>query len=124
MSSLRKEVEESLVTASGSGTKLTGRYRFPARLSVFGGHFPGRPIVPAVYLIETAHLLCERALGRPLRLEAIDQAKFTARVEPEAVIETEVTLSDEGGGWLCRARVESGGGQAARFRLRLASEQA
>ena len=46
------------------------------------GHFPGYPLVPAVYLIEGVRAAAERAAGRPLRLARVSDAKFSAEVRP------------------------------------------
>ena len=42
----------------------------------FAGHFPGRPIVPGVLLLDQALLLAEQRMGRPLHGWTVTQAKF------------------------------------------------
>jgi 3-hydroxyacyl-[acyl-carrier-protein] dehydratase len=47
------------------------------------GHFPGRPIVPAVLLLDCVMSEAERWLGRTLSPRALSQAKFTSPLLPE-----------------------------------------
>ena len=47
------------------------------------GHFPGRPIVPGVVLLDLVLAEAERWLGRPVTVSALQQAKFTAPLLPE-----------------------------------------
>ena len=56
--------------------------RFPESLPVFAGHFPGRPILPGVVLIDAAVMIAAQAVCRPLRLRRLAHVKFTHVVEP------------------------------------------
>jgi 3-hydroxymyristoyl/3-hydroxydecanoyl-(acyl carrier protein) dehydratase len=50
------------------------------------GHFPGRPLVPAVVLLEMAFKVIVEQLGQPMQLCGISAAKFLRPVSPgEAV---------------------------------------
>lgn len=46
------------------------------------GHFPGRPIVPGVVLLDLALAEAQRVFG-PLRATGLPQAKFLAPLLPE-----------------------------------------
>ncbi|MBS1207756.1 MAG: beta-hydroxyacyl-ACP dehydratase [Proteobacteria bacterium] len=52
----------------------------PADHPAFAGHFPGRPIVPGVVLLDQAQLLIEAATQR--RIRGIAMAKFLSPVSP------------------------------------------
>lgn len=52
----------------------------------FSGHFPGYPVVPAVVQVLTAQMVVEAAAGRPLRLTALENAKFLIQLRPEEAI--------------------------------------
>jgi len=63
------------------------RYVFDADFPGFSGHFPGRPILPAVLQIMAATLLVEAAAGRRLLAAAIERAKFVLPIVPGALVE-------------------------------------
>ncbi len=56
------------------------------------GHFPGRPIVPGVVLLETVLAGAERWLARSLRVGALQQAKFTRPLLPEQAATVSLAL--------------------------------
>lgn len=49
---------------------------------VFAGHFPGRPIVPGVMLLEWVQAEVAAALGRAPRELRVREAKFFTPLEP------------------------------------------
>lgn len=59
------------------------------------GHFPGRPIVPGVVLLDQAIAAAERWLGRPLRIASLTQAKFTRPLLPEQSATLALALANE-----------------------------
>lgn len=72
----------------------------------FAGHFPGRPIMPGVLIIEAlaqaAGVLAMRSLGPEGRgklvyFMAIEQAKFRAPVEPGCLLELNVRFTQNRG---------------------------
>jgi len=62
------------------------RYVFNADFPGFSGHFPGRPILPAVLQIMAANQLVEAATGQRLLSAAIERAKFVQPIVPGAVV--------------------------------------
>ncbi len=50
---------------------------------IFGGHFPGNPVVPGVCQVQMIREVVEMALGRPVRLVESDNIKFLAIINPE-----------------------------------------
>jgi 3-hydroxyacyl-[acyl-carrier-protein] dehydratase len=59
------------------------------------GHFPGRPIVPGVVLLQCVLDEAERWLGRTLSVRALPQAKFPVPLLPEQSVEVELRLTGE-----------------------------
>lgn len=54
----------------------------PAAHPAFPGHFPGRPIVPGVVLLDQAILFTESLLGKQVNHWQIGTAKFLGAVGP------------------------------------------
>jgi 3-hydroxyacyl-[acyl-carrier-protein] dehydratase len=122
MSVLRKALQaaasplEALPEANG----WQRRYLFAANSAVFAGHFPGHPVLPAVTQILMAQMTLEDALGNPLNLCAVVQAKFTAPLGQDAVIELRVQEGRRAGLWDCA--LYSAGQPASRFSIETEAE--
>jgi len=52
--------------------------------AIFGGHFPGQPVVPGVCMMQMVKEITEGVLGRETRLVKADQLKFLVPVIPAA----------------------------------------
>ncbi len=74
--------------------------------SFFQGHFPGRPIMPGVLIVEAlaqaAGVLAVESLnlagsGKLVYFMAIDEAKFRAPVEPGVLLRLEVAFAQKRG---------------------------
>lgn len=59
------------------------------------GHFPGRPVVPGVVLLDRVLDATEQWLGRAVRLRSLKQAKFVAPLLPEQDAQIELRLQGE-----------------------------
>jgi len=86
------------------------------------GHFPGRPILPGVAIIDAALMVCRAAAGaRHLRLDAISAARFFAAVLPG----DEVTLrAVPSGAGTWRAAAHANGVLCARMTLHVTEQAA
>jgi 3-hydroxyacyl-[acyl-carrier-protein] dehydratase len=58
------------------------------------GHFPGRPIVPGVVLLDATIAAAERHLGRTLPIAGLTQAKFVRPLLPDETATLTFTLSE------------------------------
>jgi 3-hydroxymyristoyl/3-hydroxydecanoyl-(acyl carrier protein) dehydratase len=63
---------------------------FAADHPVFAGHFPGRPIVPGVLLLDWAQAAIEAQLGQ--RVKALAEAKFHSPATPVDVLELDFEI--------------------------------
>lgn len=68
------------------------RLHIPANHPAFAGHFPGRPIIPGVVLLDAAIHAIAAELGCSAHTCQIRQAKFLSPVGPD----TELSLSHVG----------------------------
>ncbi len=93
-------------------------YLFTEDFIGFAGHFPDFPIVPGIVQILTAQALVETWQGGPLRLQAVEKAKFLVPLRPGQEIQVRCWACAEPTGQVYRARLSVGEQLAASFQLR------
>ena len=81
------------------GLSARGRWRLTGAEAFFSGHFPGRPTLPGVLMVESlaqvgacAVLADERFAGKLPLFGGIDTARFRRQVQPGDTLELEVEL--------------------------------
>jgi 3-hydroxyacyl-[acyl-carrier-protein] dehydratase len=86
------------------GVSARGRWHLTGEEAFFAGHFPGRPTLPGVLMVEAlaqvgavAVLTDERYAGKLPLFGGIDKARFRAQVGPGDTLELEVTMDRLGG---------------------------
>jgi 3-hydroxymyristoyl/3-hydroxydecanoyl-(acyl carrier protein) dehydratase len=98
------------------------RFLLISEAPFLAGHFPGRPILPGVAIIDAALMACRAAAGaRHLRLDAISAARFFAAVLPG----DELTLcATPAGAGAWRATARANGVLCARMTLHVTEQAA
>jgi 3-hydroxyacyl-[acyl-carrier-protein] dehydratase len=81
------------------GQSATGRWHLTGDETFFAGHFPGRPTLPGVLMVEAlaqvgavAVLLEPRYAGKLPLFGGIDTVRFRRQVEPGETLELEVEM--------------------------------
>jgi 3-hydroxyacyl-[acyl-carrier-protein] dehydratase len=87
------------VTALDPGVSARGVWRLTGDEAFFAGHFPGRPTLPGVLMVEAvaqlgaiAVLTDERFVGKLPLFGGVDSARFRKQVGPGDELGLEVTM--------------------------------
>jgi 3-hydroxyacyl-[acyl-carrier-protein] dehydratase len=87
------------VTAVDPGVSAQGRWDLTGREEFFTGHFPDRPTLPGVLMVESmaqlggiAVLLDPRYAGKLPLFGGIERARFRRQVVPGETLELQVTM--------------------------------
>ncbi len=126
MDRLREAVRSSFVQEpkeieTGSAV---GRCRFEAGFAGFAGHFPGRPILPAVVQIMAALQVAAKVWGDPpTGAVSVHKAKFVLPVVPGDEIEIHCSRKPMAGVQGLEARVLVRGEPASSFTVTTGAEE-
>jgi 3-hydroxymyristoyl/3-hydroxydecanoyl-(acyl carrier protein) dehydratase len=74
---------------------VDARCIFPAAFSGFQGHFPGKPILPAVIQLATIRFIASKAIEHPLSLLEYSRIKFKAMIQPDEEIRIHLDLQKD-----------------------------
>ena len=82
------------------GERATARWTPAAEMAIFEGHFPGRPTLPGVLMVEAlaqtgacAVLLDERYAGKLPLFGGVDGVRFRRQVLPDEHLDLEVEMT-------------------------------
>lgn len=98
---------------------VTGTMRVPAGHPSLPGHFPGRPVVPAVVILDQVLTVAEERLGAPACVRQLLHAKFVRPLLPDEDASVELRL----GAGALRFSVTAGGKPVASGAFAVAGER-
>lgn len=122
MSELVRQIRQCMSDLSEAGDgKLTARFLFTPDFIGFRGHFPGRPVLPAVCEIQASVAMLETWKRREVRLKEITLAKFSAPVtcDEEVVYSCSFTMENSHSTFV-KVNVAKAGKRIAKFTLKVA----
>jgi 3-hydroxyacyl-[acyl-carrier-protein] dehydratase len=93
-----------------SSESVKARIAINEHHKIFEGHFPGKPVVPGVCMVQIILEIMETVVGKPVRLTEADAIKFLTVMSPKENKESEVTVNYivEPGRFLINANIFSG----------------
>jgi 3-hydroxyacyl-[acyl-carrier-protein] dehydratase len=81
MSSLSWQIRQSMFDlVERDDGQVQARFRFPPDFVGFQGHFPGRPVLPAICTIQAVIAMLEARCGGKVGLREIITARFSAPI--------------------------------------------
>ena len=103
---------------------LSADFLFPVDYTGFKGHFPGKPVLPGVCLVQAALAAHRQGRNRSARLREIVSAKFWAAVQPDTPVHLVCRESAESDGTvLIKARVDASDKKVAEIWLKASGAQ-
>jgi len=78
---------------------VRGELLFPADFAAFQGHFPERPVLPAIVQLAAVRLLVAKAVGQSLVPTAVHRIKFRGIIQPNDTATVTVHLQAQEEGW-------------------------
>lgn len=87
----------SIVSESNDDMQITvdAQCSFPNSFSGFQGHFPEKPILPAVIQLATIRSIAEKVLKYPLNVGEYSRIKFKSMIQPNMVIFVHLILEEQ-----------------------------
>ncbi len=79
---------------NGAIITIDANCSFPAAFSGFQGHFPERPILPAVIQLATIRCIAEKALQHPLCVLGYSRTKFKSMITPDEEVQFHLSLEE------------------------------
>lgn len=81
----------SLASYEESVPLCRAAFALPDKAAIFRGHFPGRPLLPAIGLLYLCDWMIRRWRGADVRIVALRRVKFTKPVQADVRLQIELT---------------------------------
>lgn len=89
----------NIIHDDSESLELNAEFIFGAAFTGFRGHFPGRPVLPAVVQLASVRFLAETGLKQPVYPVSYSRTKFRGIIQPDEKIILQVRLKREDVGW-------------------------
>ena len=89
--------------------ELRAVFVFNAAYSGFDGHFPGRPILPAIVQLASVRFLAELGLKQSVNPVSYSRVKFRGIIQPDERIEVQLRLVKKEAAWVGSFSLHNGG---------------
>lgn len=124
MNALRRDIARCMTPpVTGAAGSVSAQCVFPPEFTGFQGHFPGRPILPAVCMVQAVLVLMETARRQRMTLKEIVAAKWSAPAGPGLPIQITVREDVDGDGTATiRAKLSGPREPLAEIKLRVVYE--
>jgi 3-hydroxymyristoyl/3-hydroxydecanoyl-(acyl carrier protein) dehydratase len=96
---LRSTIEQSISKIRRTANVIEAEACFSSAAPIFQGHFPGRPIVPAVYQVAVCRMIVEKYYSG--KFIQVTRSRFSAACMPGVLYN--VKISTEGNAESCAA---------------------
>ena len=90
--------------------KLSASVSLNETHEIFGGHFPGQPVLPGVCQMALVKDILERHLDKKLSTLQGDQIKFLAMIDPSKTpdLDVQIQISENDGVFTAQSIISSG----------------
>ncbi|MCU0858340.1 MAG: hypothetical protein MUC65_08060 [Pontiellaceae bacterium] len=112
---MRDEIKKQMTVTSQTAESVEGTFCFSKHFAGFQGHFPGRPVLPGICLVQAALVLAESLCVKPPVLQEVVSARFFSAVLPDCPVQMSCTLT----GGVLKATVSGGAGRVAEIKLKV-----
>lgn len=115
---IARALEDGLQLKQEGEGWLEAEIAFTEAFPGFAGHFPGFPILPGVILLQLGHALLKRAVSPEMKINAIEQAKFSRQVFPGDRLQALANYERLENIWRMKVKVTRSGRTVATMTLR------
>jgi 3-hydroxyacyl-[acyl-carrier-protein] dehydratase len=99
--------------------KISAQILLNSEHAIFGGHFPGNPILPGVCTVQIIKELLEKTMEKEIQLTRASNIKYLGFINPVITHEIQFDLlikNTETGSIACNAMVSAGGNVLCSFK--------
>lgn len=105
MNLMREQLRDALLVSSSGDNEFTAELKLSPDFVGFKGHFPGTPVLPGICIIAAVIVSAESVLGKDLKMNYLNAAKFFSPVEPGDRTVITGTLKTESAPYSVRAQI-------------------